>query len=192
MIECPYCKSMIDDSYTGKACPQCGGHIYTPEFLQQVVDSRIRILRKNSTYEKIVKCILNGDFEAATVGIRSVIGRVDTVAEPAIIDKILHGPSILLKPAPIEPTHSKKQAYQTQKTIGLVTCPACHKQISTQAETCPHCGHQTGVHVCPKCNSTNTKAISGASKATSIFLWGPFAANKVLAKFQCKDCGHNF
>lgn len=74
----------------------------------------------------------------------------------------------------------------------LVVCVACNAKISSCAESCPHCGHPTGVHICPKCNSTNTKTISGASKATSIFLWGPFAANKVLSKFQCKDCGHKW
>ena len=45
---------------------------------------------------------------------------------------------------------------------------------------------------CPKCGGTNTKIISGASKAGSIFLWGPYAANKVLSQYQCNDCGHKF
>lgn len=74
----------------------------------------------------------------------------------------------------------------------LATCIICNAKISSQAESCPHCGQTTGVHVCQKCGSINTKVISGASKATSIFLWGPFAANKVLSKFQCKDCGHKW
>lgn len=73
-----------------------------------------------------------------------------------------------------------------------VICASCKSHISKQTEVCPHCGHPTGVHVCPKCNSANTKVISDASKATSIFLWGPFAANKVLSRFQCKDCGYKF
>lgn len=78
------------------------------------------------------------------------------------------------------------------KKTRLVSCVVCNTNISPFAEVCPHCGHPTGVHVCPKCNSTNTKVISGVSKVTSIFLWGPFAANKVVSKFQCKDCGHKF
>ena len=71
-------------------------------------------------------------------------------------------------------------------------CTACSEPISTKAESCPHCGQPTGIHVCPKCQSINTKVISGANKAASIFLWGPFAANKVVSKFQCKDCGHKW
>lgn len=71
-------------------------------------------------------------------------------------------------------------------------CSACNNQISIKAEVCPHCGNPTGIHVCPKCGSTNTKTISGASKAASVLLWGPFAANKVVSKYQCKACWHKF
>lgn len=74
----------------------------------------------------------------------------------------------------------------------LTTCAACGNKISTRAESCPHCGEPTGVHICPKCGGTNTQVISGASKAGSIFLWGPYAANKVMSKYQCNDCGHKF
>lgn len=75
---------------------------------------------------------------------------------------------------------------------GLTTCAACGNKISTRAESCPHCGEPTGIHICPKCSGTNTQVISGASKAGSIFLWGPYAANKVMSKYQCNDCGHKF
>lgn len=75
---------------------------------------------------------------------------------------------------------------------GLTTCAACGNRISTRAESCPHCGEPTGIHICPKCGGTNTQVISGASKAGSIFLWGPYAANKVMSKYHCNDCGHKF
>lgn len=74
----------------------------------------------------------------------------------------------------------------------LTKCNCCNASISSRSESCPHCGNPTGVHVCPNCNGINTKVISGTSKATSIFLWGAFAANKVVSKFECKDCGHRF
>lgn len=89
---------------------------------------------------------------------------------------------------------SSNNATTTSKYIdpSKTICTACNSQISMRAESCPRCGQPTGVHVCPNCRSTNTKVISGASKAASIVLWGPFAANKVLSKLQCKDCGHKF
>lgn len=77
-------------------------------------------------------------------------------------------------------------------SVSLTPCRACGRRISVKAESCPHCGQPTGNHICPKCNSVNTRVISGASKVVSIFLWGPFAANKVVSKFQCKDCGHKW
>lgn len=93
-----------------------------------------------------------------------------------------------------KPVTSKQyiKKIKTTKNPNLTPCPACNHPISTQAESCPNCGQPTGVHVCPKCRSVNTKVISGASKATSIFMWGVFAANKVVSRYQCKDCGHKF
>lgn len=90
------------------------------------------------------------------------------------------------KPIPV------KQQEAIKPRVRLVPCPACGHKLSPKAEKCPNCGQPTGVHICPNCSSANTKVISGASKATSVFLWGPFAANKVISKFQCKDCGHKF
>ena len=84
--------------------------------------------------------------------------------------------------------YSKSNQQKTQ----LVPCSVCNTNISPFSEVCPNCGHPTGIHVCPKCNSINTEAISGAGKIASIFLWGPFAANKVLSRFQCKSCGHKW
>lgn len=85
-----------------------------------------------------------------------------------------------------------KQRKAVNHKMQLVTCVACGHRLSPKAEQCPNCGQPTGIHACPKCGGINTKSISGASKVTSIVLWGPFAANKVISKFQCKDCGHKW
>lgn len=74
----------------------------------------------------------------------------------------------------------------------LINCRACHHQISSEAAVCPNCGQPTGVHVCPKCGSTDTKVISGASKVVSVAMWGIFAANKVKSTYQCNKCGQKF
>lgn len=75
--------------------------------------------------------------------------------------------------------------------MALVTCPDCGKQISSTATACPNCGRPMAIR-CPKCGSDNVKVISGASKVTSVVLWGPLAANKVMSKYACKNCGHKF
>lgn len=75
----------------------------------------------------------------------------------------------------------------------LIPCPSCGNLVSSTARTCPTCGGAVDTRVyCPKCGSSDTKPISGAGKATSIAVWGVFAANKVISKYQCKKCGHKF
>ena len=75
----------------------------------------------------------------------------------------------------------------------LIKCPGCGKDVSSIAKACPNCGEpiDTAIH-CPKCGSANVKVISGGSKTASILMWGVFAANKVLSKYECKNCGHKF
>lgn len=77
--------------------------------------------------------------------------------------------------------------------MALIKCPGCEKDVSENAAACPHCGEPIDKSTkCPKCGSKDTKAISGTSKAVSIALWGPFAANKVLSKYVCSSCNHKF
>ena len=48
------------------------------------------------------------------------------------------------------------------------------------------------VITCPYCNSTNTKKISGFSKAGSVALFGVFAMGKVSKQWHCNNCGSDF
>lgn len=45
---------------------------------------------------------------------------------------------------------------------------------------------------CPYCSSTNTKKISGLSKASSVALFGIFALSKTTKQWHCNDCGSDF
>ncbi len=45
---------------------------------------------------------------------------------------------------------------------------------------------------CPYCHSSNTKKISGLSKAGSVALWGVLAAGKVGKQWHCNSCGSDF
>ena len=77
--------------------------------------------------------------------------------------------------------------------MALIKCPACGREVSSNAKLCPNCGEPIDTAIrCPKCGSANTSVISGASKAFSVALWGVFAANKVMCKYECNDCGHKF
>lgn len=77
--------------------------------------------------------------------------------------------------------------------MALIKCPGCGKDVSSNAKACPSCGEPIDTSIkCPKCGSSNTKVISGGSKALSVALWGVFAANKVMSKNECIDCKHKF
>lgn len=45
---------------------------------------------------------------------------------------------------------------------------------------------------CPYCKSTNTKKISGLSKAVSVGLFGIFALGKTTKQFHCNNCNADF
>ena len=77
--------------------------------------------------------------------------------------------------------------------MALIKCPGCGKDVSASAKACPNCGEPIDTSIrCPKCGSTDTKVISGASKAFSVAMWGVFAANKVMSKYVCNTCNHKF
>ena len=45
---------------------------------------------------------------------------------------------------------------------------------------------------CPYCKSTNTKKISGLSKAVNVGLFGIFALGKTTKQFHCNNCKADF
>lgn len=48
------------------------------------------------------------------------------------------------------------------------------------------------VVICPYCKSDNTRKITNASKAGSIFLFGIFALSKASKEWHCNKCNSNF
>lgn len=75
----------------------------------------------------------------------------------------------------------------------LVNCPACKKQISDQAPSCPSCGQpmQTKI-LCPNCKSDKVQRISGASKVGSALMFGVFAAGSIAKTYQCLKCRYKW
>ena len=46
--------------------------------------------------------------------------------------------------------------------------------------------------ICPYCQSTDCKKISGLSKAGSVALWGIFALGKTTKQWHCNNCKSDF
>ena len=183
LINCIECGKEI--SSLAASCPNCG----CPHEYQQA-NNDVRIHEVDVVWSSAVDLVLGGGgkLEAMTI-IRNATG-ISIQEAHTIIEYISEHKKL---PDNLPKTESERaKEKQLQKQPKPATCKSCHKQISTHTEVCPHCGNQTGVHVCPKCNSTNTETISGASKASSLMLFGVFAANKVVSKYRCRDCNHKF
>lgn len=75
----------------------------------------------------------------------------------------------------------------------IIDCPACGEKVSNKAKACPHCGQPIDTKIyCPKCGSSHIEPISGTTKAVTTWTIGVYAANTVVSKYKCKDCGHKF
>lgn len=184
-IKCPYCNNFVNKKYENYACPICGYRVMSEEFISQRVVSITRIMKKRKIFDRIQQLVWDNDMDHAKDAIRTILEVCDPAMETAIIN-------FLLKSKPDEEQEGCILTQPKKPMIALIACSACGTKISSRATSCPHCGNPTGIHVCPKCNGVNTRVISETSKAASIFLWGVFAANKVVSKFECEDCGHKF
>lgn len=188
---CPHCWTEIEIAEITTNCPLCKKDIKTAVNHQLAAEECLRDSITPAAREKIEMLLMEDRRVEAMHLVRRIRGKMDAFVEARVL-RIIEQTSTNERLRDHIMEANNKRTNQDRERVSLVSCSACNASISTKAESCPHCGHPTGVHICPKCNSTNTKVISGSSKATSIFLWGPFAANKVLSKFQCKDCGHKW
>lgn len=94
--------------------------------------------------------------------------------------------------------------------IITIECPRCGHDKSyrkfirdhTEFGECVSCGEMTYHKVlknpyiisstCPYCNSTNTKKISGTSKAIGVAAFGVFALGRATKQWHCNNCKSNF
>lgn len=184
---CPHCQTEVVVTNETELCPFCKKNIMLDAKNQLAAEDCVHHILTTEDIESIESLLIEGRRTEAMRLIRKIRGKMEPLVESRVL-------IIIEQNSTNEqlPNRNKRDEYDEQTKPHLIPCVACGKQISSQAEACPHCGQPTGVHMCPRCNSTNTKTISGMSKATSVFLWGPFAANKVVSKFECRHCGHKW
>ena len=80
------------------------------------------------------------------------------------------------------------------KSDGDTICLFCYCELITEDEyqSTGYRHSDKPVVECPYCQSTNTKKISGLSKAGSVALFGVFAAGKVSKQWHCNNCSSDF
>jgi predicted amidophosphoribosyltransferase len=78
--------------------------------------------------------------------------------------------------------------------MALIKCDECGREISSEAEFCPHCGKPSSVIRCPICKSTNISTMSNktsfAVALSNIFMAGPMA--QPVKRNTCRKCGHKW
>lgn len=62
----------------------------------------------------------------------------------------------------------------------LISCPECGQQISTSAETCPHCGYPMKERVVTE----STKPIEYENKTKHVTCWGLGGSDAIIDKLQ--------
>ncbi|MBR4003151.1 MAG: ribosomal protein L7/L12 [Clostridia bacterium] len=184
LIKCPECGKEISDK--SPACIHCGFPLDTTTTKEEPTNANIvKIGGVDYDLTEVIELINKNEKIKAIKILREKTGL-------GLADAKDVADNLEQKTNPTTGFTPKYSTVSADIKATLITCKACGKQISNQAPTCIHCGQPTGIQLCPKCGSSNTKVISGASKAVSIGLWGIFAANKVMSKYECKKCGHKF
>ena len=62
--------------------------------------------------------------------------------------------------------------------MALIKCPECNKEVSTNAETCPHCGNPL------KKQMASTRPITYESKTVKVSCWGLGGSDAIIEKLQ--------
>ena len=60
--------------------------------------------------------------------------------------------------------------------MALIKCPECQKDVSTAAETCPHCGY-------PLKNAQSSQPVSYETKTVTISYWTRDGLNEKLSPY---------
>ena len=73
---------------------------------------------------------------------------------------------------------------------GFTRCFECQCDLIAEDEYCSG-GYKPTVE-CPYCHSTDTKKISGFSKAVDLGVFGIFAADRIGKQWHCNRCNSDF
>ena len=152
-------------------CPECG---------KEVSDNCSQCI--HCGYPLIsYKCLINGkeydfqkEFDLATVGTEDWLGAVGKIREKTFLTLVdgYNLASIMRDTKKVPPTFVPEYPLDPNMIKGVA---------------------QSGNSVtCPYCHSTNTRKISGASKAGSVAMFGVFGMGKASKQWHCNNCNSDF
>ena len=184
LIKCIECKNTISSLAT--SCPFCG----CPVEYQKLDETTEKTPQTDRIFNmdrwlNVVQMIECSKVIPAIEEIQSLIATKSLVPTMDIYDEIKSTGNV-----PVDHIIEKFPELEIKPTTK--PCSACGRTISVKAESCPHCGEPTGVHVCPKCGSTDVVYIDAVSKVASMALFGAFSVNTVRNKYECTKCKMKF
>lgn len=74
----------------------------------------------------------------------------------------------------------------------MLVCSQCNKNVSSRAESCPHCGRVPEGPRCPTCKSLVVEKISLGNKVVAAGLIGILSLGHLSKTFKCGECGYKW
>lgn len=189
LINCIECGKEI--SSLAVSCPHCGcpREYQSKDINTDKRDTNTGIREVDPIWNDAMNSVLGG----SKLGGMKIIREATGISLREAYDIVTHIDEYKELPKDLPKTKNDLHQKGYRKPQILISiCDSCDNIISSRAEICPHCGHKTGVHVCPRCNSIDTEVFSGTDKAISILLLGRFATHNVMSRYWCRDCGHKW
>ena len=109
-----------------------------------------------------------------------------------IIETLVEYRKLGLNPQPPKSHYYDKPIIRRDQLIDPYNPPTWRSEWITGFTFKPEPQPTTPTITCPYCQSTNTKKISGLSKAVSVGIFGIFALGKTTKQFHCNNCSADF
>lgn len=163
LVKCPDCGGEVSDK--AKQCIHCGCPIGA--ILCANVNTVCRINDREYDFSDALVLAVSDDIVENAGAIGNIRRKTSlTLTDGAdLVDIIKERKSVPETFTPRYPLEDREKLYGSQKSISVS---------------------------CPYCQSTNTRKISGLSKAGSVAVWGFLATSKVSKQWHCNSCGSDF
>ena len=109
-----------------------------------------------------------------------------------LIETLVEYRTLGLKPQTPKSHYYDEPIIRKDQLVDPYNPPSWNSAWTTGFTFKPEPQPSTPTITCPYCKSTNTKKISGLSKAVSVGLFGIFALGKTTKQWHCNSCNSDF
>ena len=109
-----------------------------------------------------------------------------------LIETLIGFRKLVLTPQTPKSHYYDEPVIRRDQLVDPYNPPTWRSEWTTGFTFQPEFTPKTPTITCPYCQSTNTKKLSGLSKALGVGLFGIFALGKTTKQFHCNDCKADF